>query len=335
MSPPRHTAPQPSRDERLVRKEAVGWYARLCSGSASAADQLAWRRWHDQHPDHRHAWQRIESMRQTLQQVPAAIAMPSLRLAAGGPRRRQALRGVLLLASTGTLAYASYRYAEQRGLAAPLMADFRTGIGQQRRLTLADGSLLVLNTGSAADVRFSATERVVRLWSGEILIETAKHRQAPGADPRPFIVDSAHGRVTALGTRFTVRRFDGHTEVAVLDDAVELRAAAAPQRPVLLRAGQQASFNGERVDAPRAADGNAGQWQSGNLLVDDRSLAEVLAELSRYRRGHLGCDASVAGLRISGVFPLADTDRALALLAQTFPLRVRGLTRFWVTLGPR
>lgn len=372
------TDAQAPRDESVVRKEAVAWYARLCSGTITDAERAAWRQWQAAHPDHRRAWQRIESMRAALLQVPANIAAPALRMTEQARSRRQALRGVALLASTGTLGYVAWRGAGEQGFARPLLADYRTGIGQQREVALADGSLLVLDTATAVDVRFTGTERVVRLWAGAVLIETAHQRQPQqAADPRPFDVQTAHGSVTALGTRFTVRHYDdpfddqsgGYTEVAVLEHAVAIRAGAAagagaaaagagvsdPARgnpapsglaagspaassagyqPVLLRAGQQVRFTRNRVEAPQAAPDNAGQWRSGHLLVNDCSLAEVLAELSRYRHGRLGCDPGVAGLRISGVFPLTDTDRALALLTRTFPLRQRSLTRYWVTLGP-
>jgi transmembrane sensor len=332
------TQPPAPRDAATVRKEAVAWYARLCSGSTTDLDRAGWRQWHDSHPDHQQAWLRIEAMRAALRQVPTNIAAPTLRMTAEARNRRQALRGVGLFVATGTLGYAAWRGAAEEGYVRPLLADYRTGIGQQRQVPLADGSLLVLDTGSAADVRFSGTERVVRLWAGEILIDTAHRRQPQSpVDPRPFIVQTAQGSVTALGTRFTVRQRDGYTDVAVLEHAVALRSngPGSRQDPVLLHAGQQARFSATRIDAPQPADDNAGQWRSGSLLVNNRSLAEVLAELSRYRHGRLGCDPAVAGLRISGVFPLADTDRALALLTRTFPLRQRSLTRYWVTLGPR
>jgi transmembrane sensor len=335
---PQLQAPAP-RDAAIVRKEAVAWYARLCSGSTTDAERAGWRAWHDRHPDHQQAWLRIEAMRAALRQVPVNIAAPTLRMTAEARSRRHALRGFALLASTGTLGYVAWRGAGEQGFARPLLAQYRTAIGQQRKIQLADGSLLILNTGSAVDVRLTGTERVVRLWAGEILIETAHQRQphnvVGAADARPFIVQTAQGSVTALGTRFTVRQLDGLTEVAVLEHAVALRVSNAQGNPVLLHAGQQARFSATRIGAPQPAADNAGQWQSGSLLVNDRSLAEVLAELSRYRHGRLGCDPAVARLRISGVFPLADTDRALALLTRTFPLRQRSITRYWVTLGPR
>jgi transmembrane sensor len=71
------------------------------------------------------------------------------------------------------------------------------------------------------------------------------------------------------------------------------------------------------------------------LPVDGMPLAEFLAELRRYRTGWIDCAPEVASLPISGAFPLADTDRVLAAVADTLPLRLRYRTRYWVSVLPR
>lgn len=64
-------------------------------------------------------------------------------------------------------------------------------------------------------------------------------------------------------------------------------------------------------------------------------LGQFLDELGRHRRGVLRCDPAVAELPLTGVFPLADTDRVLAALQQSLPVEVYGVTRYWVTVRPR
>ncbi|MBW6154852.1 FecR domain-containing protein, partial [Pseudomonas aeruginosa] len=75
------------------------------------------------------------------------------------------------------------------------LADQRTGVGEQRRLTLPDGSLLTLNTDSAVDLAFDASQRLVRLLRGEIFVDSR-------ADPRPFRVATAEARLHAGAARF-------------------------------------------------------------------------------------------------------------------------------------
>ncbi|MGJ7609585.1 FecR domain-containing protein [Variovorax sp. GB4P3] len=321
--------------EADVRRHAIAWYARLCSGEATQADREAWQRWYQAHPDHQRAWQRLASMQTTLRRVPGHIAAPTLRTAQ--PERRRVLRGLAVLASGGSLAYLSWQVADtgdgQGGWRAWL-ADYRTGTGEQRAVRLADGSRLMLNTRTSADVAMDASHRLVTLRDGEILVETAKPQAPAARDARPFMVATPQGRILALGTRFTVRTQGERTAVTVLEDAVEIRAAQRPGQVVTLRAGQQLSFGTDGIGEPGPADAGAADWAQGSLVVNDWRLDEVVAELSRYRRGRLVCDAAVAGIRVSGAFPLDDTDKALAVLARAFPVRVSGMTRYWVSLVP-
>lgn len=325
-------------DDAEVRKEAIVWYARLCSGEATPADHEAWHRWHRAHPDHQRAWQRLEAMQATLRRVPGHIAASTLRAAAAArPDRRRLLRGIAVLASGGSLAYLSWQVAGPDGGWQSLMADYSTGTGEQRAVMLADGSQLMLNTRTSVDFSMDARSRLVSLRDGEILVQTAKRRNVKGVavkDPRPFMVETAHGRVLALGTRFTVRSDAAGTRVTVLEDAVEIRAAQAPGQVVTLRAGQQAAFTADGIGAPHAADPASAEWAQGSLVVNDWRLADVVAELARYRRGRLACDPAVADIRVSGAFPIADTDKALAVIAKAFPVRAASVTRFWVSLVP-
>jgi transmembrane sensor len=325
----------PARTELEVRKEAVAWYARLCSGDALEADEAAWQRWHQQHPDHQRAWQRLESIQATLRRVPGPIAASTLR--AARPNRRNVLRGIGVVASGGALAYLSWQASDVQGGWRSWLADHRTGTGEQQSVELADGSKLLLNTRTSVYVAMSASSRLVRLREGEILVETAKHRglrTAAQADTRPFVVETEGGRIVALGTRFTVRRDGDRTAVTVLEDAVEIRAFEASGQAIVLRAGQQVDFVRGRIDAPRPADPASAEWAQGSLVVNDRRLGDVVAELSRYRRGRLACDPAVEDIRVSGAFPVQDTDKALAVIARSFPVRVSAMTRYWVTLGP-
>ncbi|QEI06455.1 DUF4880 domain-containing protein [Pigmentiphaga aceris] len=328
-----------SRDEEALRKTAVRWYVRLCSGEASAADHLAWQQWHAAHPDHQRAWQRIESIRNTTQGVPAAIARPTL--AAANERRRHVLRSLVLLGSLGAFSYGAYRVGGARTGVAPwasLLADFRTATGKQRELDLADGSRMVLNTGTAVDVSFDGAQRLVRLLAGEVLIETAKRRglsdTGASQDSRPFMVETAHGSIRALGTRFIVRDDDARTRVTVLQDSVEVTPADGAGGPVLLRAGQQLSFSRHAAMSPGPADPAADAWTQGSLVVNDWRLGDVITELARYHTGHLACDAAVSDIRVSGAFPIHDTDKALAVIMRAFPVRVLSLTRYWIKVVP-
>ncbi len=94
------------------------------------------------------------------------------------------------------------------------MADQHTAVGERREFSFADGSQVPLNSGSALNVKFDGRQRTVELLEGELGVEVAKDVQ------RPFVVRTDQGTVSALGTRFVVRRGDeGTTVSSVLESA--------------------------------------------------------------------------------------------------------------------
>ncbi|KWZ89657.1 putative fec operon regulator FecR [Citrobacter freundii] len=208
-----------------------------------------------------------------------------------------------------------------------LRADYRTAKGAVSHQRLDDGSLLTLNTQSAADVRFDTRQRAVHLWYGEIAITTAKDAQQ-----RPFHVVTRQGRLTALGTEFTVYQQDNVTRVTVQQHAVEVLLANRPQEKRIVSAGESLQFSASEFSAITSADDESAAWTQGILSFSDKPLGEVIATLSRYRNGVLRCDPAVAGLRLSGTFPLKNTDAILDIIAQTLPVKIQTITRYWVNI---
>ncbi len=71
------------------------------------------------------------------------------------------------------------------------------------------------------------------------------------------------------------------------------------------------------------------------LMADKMRLADFVDELTRYHRGVVRLDPAIADLRISGAYPISDTQRTLNMLAHTYPIHVSGhLNGFWVMLSP-
>lgn len=316
-----------------VAREAAVWLTVLMSGEVTGGDRRRWQQWRDADPDHERAWRHIEAVTGRLKVMQPKAAYEALSPYRGPDTRRSAGRravvGALLLAGGGgALALLGSRTRTWQQLA----ADHQTATGEQRSVTLGDGTIITLNTASAIDVRFDGRERRVRLVAGEVLIVTAHAAAGQGDHGRPFIVETGEGRIRALGTRFTVRQHHERTEVMVLDSAVEItpRASGAPQG--VLRAGEAASFTDAGIEARRIPASQAGAWARGQIVADDMRLDDFIAELGRYRTGWLACAPEVAALRVSGVFPLHDTARILATLPSVLPVTVTRRTRFWVTV---
>ena len=307
-----------------IVQQAARWMARLWSDDASDEDQAECARWRAAHPHHDLAWQRLQAFEGKLHSVPREVARHALREpAAAYLNRRRALKVLALLFPVGGMLYAA------RGTDAwqVAMAGHGTEKGEIREFILPDGTRVMLASASAIDVRFDASERLLILRAGEILVTTAH-------DPsqRPFRVQGSHGTVRALGTRFTLRQDERTSRVAVFEGAVEVRLAHAPERPVRIATGQGAVYSADIVQSGAPASASAAAWIKGVLVADNMRLDDLLAELSRYRPGLLRCDPAVASLSVNGVFPLRDTDRALHNLALALPVRILARTRYWVTV---
>lgn len=315
-----------------VADQAAEWLTLLMSNEATDEDRRRWQQWRDADPDHERAWRHIEAVVGRLKTMQPQAAHKALSPYTGpdalaSPDRRLVIRALLWAGGTGTLGLLATRTQTWRQAA----ADYRTGTGEQRSVTLDDGTLVTLNTASAINVRFDGQRRQVRLVAGEVLIVTG-HAAGHADDARPFIVETDEGRIRALGTRFTVRQRADHTRVSVLESAVEITPRDAAGQRRVLRAGEETSFTRDGMEASHAASTQATVWARGQIIADDMRLDDFMAELGRYRPGIVRCDPVVAGLRFSGVFPLHDTDRILSTLPDVLPVQVTLRTRYWVTV---
>jgi len=315
-----------------VADAAAGWLTVLMADEVTAAEREAWQRWRDADPEHERAWQHIEAVTGRFRMLHPEAAYHSLSPypdtgEACSPRRRKVL-GMLAFSGVAGL---SLLIAARPSFLPYVMADFRTATGEQRTVKLADGSRILLNTASAINVHFDARRRTVQLLAGEVMIETG--HGAGKVEPRPFVVATQAGEIRALGTRFAVRQNGSGISVTVLDSAVEIRPAdhALLRRKVM--AGESITFTRSGLGQTRAPDEASSAWIHGQIVAEDMPLARFVAELSRYRSGWVQCTPQVADLRVSGVFPLADTDHVLAALPRVLPVSVQWRSPFWVVVG--
>lgn len=312
--------------DRQALKQAVRaasrWYAHLHSPDVTTADREHWQQWLKQSTLHQLAWNQIEQVQAGFGAVPREVALPALRGAALS--RRDLLRrlGIVVVAApVGLAVWKAQPWLGQQ-------AQYATATGERQTLSLPDGGTLALNTATGVDVRYGPSERLITLHAGEILIETAADKHSPA---RPFIVRTPHGRIEALGTRFLVHTTSDYTHVSVQDKAVRISPTAGGEFQ-RLDTGQQLRFTADDLGGVRPADPHAGGWLHGSLMVVDMPLRDLLAELGRYRKGMLTCSDDIAHLKISGAFPVDDTDRALAAITRSFPVKEMRLTRYWVRL---
>ncbi|MBC9073120.1 FecR domain-containing protein [Thauera sp. CAU 1555] len=309
-------------------QQAAEWFATLGEDGADEAQRRRWQAWLAASAEHRHAWARVEAVSERFARIGQQSSPEAARHALSmhpSSGRRQALKllagcGVTLLG--GWLGHTLLASGGLIDLVAAWTAGERTAVGEVRELALDDGGRLWLNTASAADIDYGPQWRRIALRAGELLISTAADRHQP---PRPLVVDTPHGRLTALGTRFSVRLSPEATQVSVFEGAVEI--ATDGKLVGVLPAGRQARFSRHALGPFDPAETARESWVRGMLVADNRRLDDFIAELARYLPVHLEVAPEVATLRLVGVYPMrepvSDFGRTMMAIQQALPVRAR------------
>jgi transmembrane sensor len=311
--------------DRRILRQAAQLLVRLNSGRATQTDHAACERWRAQSDEHRRAWELALQLTRQFDAVPPGLGSSADKGERVSSGRRQAIKALSWLLVAGPAAWLAGRAPWRQWNAA-----YRTGVGEQRDIRLADGSQLTLDTDSAVDVAFDATQRRVVLRAGGIMVLPANDVRM---SPAVLRVETADGALEAHGMKFSVRQETGVTRVTAFKGGVQvLPAAGAALR---LGEGQCCTFTQAGASAPQRVGDGDDLWARGLLFANGMRLDDFVAELSRYRRGILRCEADVADLRVSGLYHLNDTDAALALLERAYPIQVQSFTSYVTVVGPK
>ena len=313
-----------------VAHQAVQWFLALQAAEVTADTRHDWQRWRAADPLHERAWQRIEAVSSRLRSsgspLVSAVAQARLRADATRGGRRRTIRTLASMLLAGSSTWLVYEHTPWR----PLLARHRTGIGEQRMLVLADGTEVMLNTATALSTHFDASERRLALIEGEILVTSAPDTASP---PRPLRVETAHGMVRAIGTRFSVRLLEGASRVAVFDGEVEVSVEGRSSQPAVapqhVPAGRQVRWDRNEFAASKPVDQADEAWTRGTILALSMRLDDFLAELERYSDTPLSCLPAVAGMRLSGSYPTNDIAAVLGTIASVLGLQLQAEPGFW------
>ncbi len=132
-------------------------------------------------------------------------------------------------------------------------------------------------------------------------------------------------RVTALGTRFDVRRVDGDIRVVLLQGSVRVDAEKVKeQRSWTLQPGQQVIPSAAEPMVVSIDAGRAMSWTTGRLIFDETPLSAAIAEVNRYSKTRIEIrSATIADVAVSGAFDAGDTDGFVSAITHLYALRAQ------------
>jgi transmembrane sensor len=341
--------------ERL--EQAAAWRTRLAESSELHAGEFS--SWLAQDPRNREAWRQVQAPWDLLGQHATAPGVIRLRRASLA-HAHDAMRGNLTwpkrlrrppmlaaVAAACALAAGAFLFWQQ------YRPDvYRTGFGERRVVTLADGSQITLDSRSEVTVRYTADARSLALVRGQARFDVA-HDVA-----RPFSVIADGRKVIATGTAFDVDLLGPRLMVTLLKGHVVVLPQSEPTVPWVPHAAPQGKDSATLAGAESRALSSAGDamdriyldpgeqlvmsspgavpqinrvdiervtaWEQGEIVFDDEPLVRVIQRMNRYGPRHILIgDDRTGGLRISGVFHEGDVDGFVSTIAAYLPVRAR------------
>jgi transmembrane sensor len=297
---------------------AEAWFARLRAGPLSAYEQGAFDRWLVADELNSEAFNKVSRMWDSMEAVradPQVLAMREQALASSRTQRRAVVRraafaaaaiGALTLALFGIQQGSRWRNAVAQQ---EQVVNYETRIGQKSTITLADGSMVVLDTDSAIQAWHTRGERRIRLMRGRAFFDVAKDAS------RPFSVTAGANTVTAVGTEFDVELKEASMEVTLVSGKLRVRGAhgsrqTAPAPVVEMNAGQRLIAANGKPWTMRKADSRVDTgWLRGQLVFDEERLDNIATALNRYSTKKIVIpDLAVASRRLSAVLVAGDVD---------------------------
>jgi len=331
-------------DTAAIEAEAAAWVARFDAGDVSAKDQAAFQAWLNRSALHRQTiaeygnlWSEFDALR------PLAAGGEAERQAGaqdGHPGRLKRARPWLAAGAAAAIAVvagvAAFQLRPQEFAKAESQPSARhfyeTAVGAQKRIALADGSTVILNTNSKLDVDFTGNRRDVHLLRGEAFFDVV-HDKA-----RPFTVYAKNYVVRDIGTAFDVHLSrTGLVEVGVTKGSVVVAPAdtgpssSAEKSVGVLTAGQNIVLGRKVARAGTASSADMGRklaWRQGQLIYTGQPLSEVIADISRYSNIKIDLvDPALENLPVGGAFRTDQIEAIFAALEDNFGLRAEWTDR--------
>lgn len=322
---------QPKDDQYLALQQAADWFATL-NDDPDELTEAAWQEWLESCAQNQKAWRQIEKIAQRFEPLrdnnaqDAAGAAILTRQQSRTSRRKFIHRALVLTGGVG-VASLGWKYPALTNKALAFFSDEKTGLGEIREVALADQTRIWLNSLSAINVDYQHSERRIDLVDGEVHIVTGDDAN------RPFYVYTRHGRLQALGTRFSVWQRGESSLLAVYEGAVEISTKSGASR--ILKQGQQVTFDAETIDESLTVETNRMAWTRGLLVAEKISLDVLVTELQRYYPGYIHLNPSVAQIEVMGTYPINEPATTLTMLTEALPVQINRRLKWFIEINPK
>jgi ferric-dicitrate binding protein FerR (iron transport regulator) len=312
-------------------RQARAWLVHLTSGTATREDGEAFRRWCLSSVEHAEAFARMRRMWEDL--GPAIAGHDRSERGERIPPRHGVRMGRRMFLATAVSASFAAVLVGRYGLDLELggggdASRLRTAVGEQRHVEVVPGVTVEMNTATDIGLRGSGNAVTgMRLRRGEAVVRIDTSRKAP------FVVEIADAKLVSVpGSAVAVRCIDSESAVTCLDGQAVLSLGSTE---TLVKPAQQVAFD-ELGVAPAVAvnTDTALAWRNRVLIYDNQPLADVVADINRYRPGRIVItDRSLAQRRVHARFTLDQMADVATLIQDAYGAHATLLPGGWVLLS--
>lgn len=300
-----------------VVEQAQAWVRRLMSGEATQDDALDLAVWRQADARHERAFVQAARLHKAARQAAADLRGEQTRQSTAARRglSRRMMVGGAVAASAAGVAVIAERSGATRFAPAP--ADFATAKGETRRIELAAGVSVELNTLTRIALRPQAGEGAFELLTGEAVVTVER----PDA---PLSIFAQDGETIASQARLALRCLDGQVRVSCLEGAAQVRSAG---QAAALAAQHSVTYDQKQMQPPTAIDPEAeAAWRRGLLVFRDQRLGDVIEEINRYRTGRIViADSRLRNRRVNGAFHTDRIDQVIDQMRLAYGVRATRL----------
>jgi len=301
---------RPEPDALHAKAEAAAWVARLRGEDRSAEDERAFQSWLRADHVNAAAFEVVNAMWDCTGSLPIGSMRPTAPPPRKGIHRRALMAGGIgaIFAGSGLF----YIGSAQAGI-------YQTDVGEQKHISLSDGSQLLLDTDTKLKVSFDDKARSVDLNYGRVNCRVATDAG------RPFALRAGGETVVGQHSTFDVCRRGGDVSVVLISGLAAIQKRDVTARPHILNGGERLISRADeqaRFDKPALTPLLA--WQSGKAIFENSDLAQAVYEMNLYTNVKIRLtDERLGRFKVSGVYRVGDNIVFARSLEKLLPVEAR------------
>ena len=323
-----------SKDDRL--KNAALWLVRSRDKDFTSEDRKMFTAWLEEDPANREAFDEMNNVWQyTGEAENLFVSENEYECRANKSHKKSVLKSVkqffkfnkiMTACSSAAVVLVCFALLFKIFSAQPVQKfyPFTTAIGEQKTVTLSDGSVLKMNVSSSVFVSVNNQCRQVKMMKGEVFFEVAP-------DPeRPFEVLTPNGKVSVLGTAFNIKNRNGVVSIDV--DHGRVRVFDSPKGPGGMRKGVLTLISGQGTDVDSSGRLTSLRtseikqvlaWQHHQAVFRNTSISTVVKELELYHNVKIKLSLKKPeNKKITGTFNMYDLEQTLRIIAAAASLEI-------------